>query len=141
MKLVKYHHDGRDGVARLEADHLLPLDFSRGQFTSLSDILEDEEPHEAAEILCQGATPLPLEAIKPTGTRSFLERRELVAVNIGGPGSISVDGERHALGTRDMLYAGMGTAVTFASDARRLASAAGDGTILLWDTRQLRGTR
>src|SRR5690606_30571202 len=33
--------------------------------------------------------PLILAAIKPTGTKGFLERRELVAVNIGGPGSVS----------------------------------------------------
>jgi len=67
-----------------------------------------------------GATPsrdtLPLEAIRPIGTKGFLDRRELVAVNIGGPGSIAVDGERHALAPRDMLYVGTGSAVTFASD-------------------------
>ena len=33
-----------------------------------------------------GAAPLALEAIKPTGTKAFLDRRELVAVNIGGQG-------------------------------------------------------
>ncbi|TIT43021.1 MAG: 5-dehydro-4-deoxy-D-glucuronate isomerase, partial [Mesorhizobium sp.] len=33
------------------------------------------------------ATALPLEAIKPTGTKGFLDRRELIAVNIGGAGS------------------------------------------------------
>ena len=62
-----------------------------------------------------GATPsgetLPLEAIRPTGTKGFLDRRELVAVNIGGGGSMAVDGERHALAPRDMLYVGMGSAV------------------------------
>ena len=31
--------------------------------------------------------PLALEAIKPTGTKNFLDRRELIAVNIGGAGS------------------------------------------------------
>ena len=30
--------------------------------------------------------PLALEAIKPTGTKNFLDRRELIAVNIGGAG-------------------------------------------------------
>jgi 4-deoxy-L-threo-5-hexosulose-uronate ketol-isomerase len=68
-----------------------------------------------------GATPggaaLPLEAIKPTGTPNFLDRRELIAVNIGGSGTISVDGASHALAARDMLYVGMGAkAVSFASD-------------------------
>jgi 4-deoxy-L-threo-5-hexosulose-uronate ketol-isomerase len=67
-----------------------------------------------------GATPagkaLALETIKPTGTPNFLDRRELIAVNIGGAGRIEVDGEAHALATRDMLYVGMGSAVSFASD-------------------------
>ncbi len=60
--------------------------------------------------------PLTLETIKPTGTRNFLDRRELIAVNIGGAGVISAGGEPHELGSRDMLYVGMGTeALSFAS--------------------------
>src|SRR5262245_22944430 len=34
------------------------------------------------------ATRLPLEAIKPTGTKNFLDRRELIVVNIGGMGMV-----------------------------------------------------
>ena len=47
--------------------------------------------------------------IKPTGTPNFLDRRELIAVNIGGAGT--VDGRRRDAtrsATRDMLYVGMG---------------------------------
>ncbi|QDY99700.1 5-dehydro-4-deoxy-D-glucuronate isomerase [Nitratireductor mangrovi] len=62
------------------------------------------------------ARPLPLEAIRPTGTKAFLDRRELIAVNIGGAGTIEAGGERHRLETRDMLYVGMGNEVSFASD-------------------------
>ncbi|MGX5843415.1 5-dehydro-4-deoxy-D-glucuronate isomerase [Mesorhizobium sp. ArgA1] len=62
------------------------------------------------------AAPLPLEAIKPTGTRDFLDRRELIIVNIGGAGSVTANGESHPLQARDMLYLGMGsTDVSFAS--------------------------
>ncbi|MER9654048.1 5-dehydro-4-deoxy-D-glucuronate isomerase [Mesorhizobium sp. M0152] len=62
------------------------------------------------------ATPLPLEAIKPTGTKNFLDRRELIAVNIGGAGSVKAGGQTHELQARDMLYLGMGTPdVSFAS--------------------------
>ena len=62
--------------------------------------------------------PLTLEAIKPTGTKSFLERREVIAVNIGGPGQVKAGGEVHAVGPRDMIYVGMGVAdITFTSDS------------------------
>ena len=69
-----------------------------------------------------GAMPadraLSLEAIKPTGTNAFLERRELIAVNIGGPGSVEAHGQSHPLGSRDMIYLGMGTRdLSFASES------------------------
>jgi 4-deoxy-L-threo-5-hexosulose-uronate ketol-isomerase len=67
-----------------------------------------------------GALPqsqeLPLETIKPVGCAHFLERRELVAVNIGGKGYVTVGGERHELSTCDMIYIGTGNAVSFGSD-------------------------
>jgi len=67
-----------------------------------------------------GAMPadkvLPLEAIKPTGTEAFLDRRELVAVNIGGAGTVTADGLPYEVAARDMVYLGMGTQqVSFAS--------------------------
>lgn len=57
-----------------------------------------------------GAGELVLETIKPTGTARFLDRRELIAVNIGEPGVIVVDGTAHEVGPRDMLYVGLGAA-------------------------------
>jgi 4-deoxy-L-threo-5-hexosulose-uronate ketol-isomerase len=67
-----------------------------------------------------GAMPvngsLKLGAIKPTGTKTFLERRELVAVNIGGPGTVTVGQTTHSLDARDMIYVGMGEEVSFTSD-------------------------
>jgi 4-deoxy-L-threo-5-hexosulose-uronate ketol-isomerase len=72
-------------------------------------------------LIVGGAMPagsmLKLEPVKPTGTPSFLDRRELVAVNVGGKGTISAGNEGHALGHRDMLYLGMGVGeVSFASE-------------------------
>jgi len=62
------------------------------------------------------ATPLALEPVKQTGTKAFLDRRELIAVNIGGPGRVTADGESFEAGPRDMVYLGMGRqAVTFGS--------------------------
>jgi 4-deoxy-L-threo-5-hexosulose-uronate ketol-isomerase len=69
------------------------------------------------------AEALELAAIKPTGTKNFLDRRELIAVNIGGKGTVQTGGEQHELGPRDMIYVGMGTAtVRFSTaDASSLA--------------------
>ncbi|WP_127144504.1 5-dehydro-4-deoxy-D-glucuronate isomerase [Pelagibacterium montanilacus] len=69
------------------------------------------------------ADALPLEAITPTGTKRFLDRRELIAINIGGEGTITADGEVFSTGTRDMVYLGQGTGtVAFASsDAKEPA--------------------
>lgn len=61
------------------------------------------------------SSPLALETIKPAGTDTLLGRRELIAVNIGGGGIVTVDGERFSAGTRDMVYAGLGSSVTFES--------------------------
>jgi len=63
-----------------------------------------------------GKTPLKLEAIKPAGTKNFLDRRELVAVNVGDAGTVTVSGEAHKLGLRDMIYVGLGEEVSFSSD-------------------------
>ncbi|TIP82159.1 MAG: 5-dehydro-4-deoxy-D-glucuronate isomerase, partial [Mesorhizobium sp.] len=61
-------------------------------------------------------TPLPLQAIKPTGTENFLDRREMIAVNIGGAGIVKASGQSYELQPRDMLYLGMGAdEVSFAS--------------------------
>jgi 4-deoxy-L-threo-5-hexosulose-uronate ketol-isomerase len=59
-----------------------------------------------------GAMPvggeLSLAAIRPMGTGSFLERRELAAFNLGGAGTVTVGGEAHKLAHRDMIYVGLG---------------------------------
>ena len=59
-----------------------------------------------------GAVPLaPLELPnhENTGRAFFLERRELGAINIGGPGAVQVDGQSFPLGRLDCVYVPMGT--------------------------------
>ena len=67
-----------------------------------------------------GAVPtsdLKLETIDPLKADYFLERRELGIINVGGDGSISVDGETFKINHKDALYIGMGAKeVTFKSD-------------------------
>ena len=61
--------------------------------------------------------PLALEAPEELRAEYFAERREAGVLNVGGPGAVTVDGERYALGGRDAVYVGRGSrVVTFESD-------------------------
>src|SRR5580704_8491549 len=68
-----------------------------------------------------GAVPtsaaLTLETAPELRAEFFCERRELGVLNLGGNGSVTVDGKKFALGKLDCLYVGRGSkAVSFASD-------------------------
>jgi len=81
----------------------------RGVFTGLD------------RLVVGGAMPLqPLELPnhKKTGRAFFLERRELGAINIGGPGAVHVDGQMFSLGPLDCVYVPMGTRKVIFESAR-----------------------
>ena len=64
MKLAKYQlPTGQAAVARVGGDHLLPLDLSGGQYRSLSEILESDNPYETAEFLTREGERIPLASV------------------------------------------------------------------------------
>jgi 4-deoxy-L-threo-5-hexosulose-uronate ketol-isomerase len=63
------------------------------------------------------AEPLVLGNYPELRAAFFAERRELGILNIGGPGTITIDGETRAMPPRACLYAGRGSkTIAFASD-------------------------
>ena len=93
-------------TARLRQEFLIPRLFT-------PDKLELVLTHED-RLIVGGAEPVNGEVkletdLKELGVSYFLERRELGAINVGGPGSLVVDGTEYELDTKDCLYVGKGS--------------------------------
>ena len=86
-----------------------------GTFTDLDRLV-------AGGIMPSGK-PIELPNHRETGRAFFLERRELGAINIGGPGAVHADGKTFSTDPLDCVYLPMGTkSVTFESkDAKNPA--------------------
>ena len=72
-------------------------------------------------MIAGGAMPvnseLQLGSTKELGTEYFLERREMGIINVGGKGTVVLDGKEYALNFKDGIYIGMGTKeIVFKSD-------------------------
>jgi 4-deoxy-L-threo-5-hexosulose-uronate ketol-isomerase len=66
-----------------------------------------------------GEGTLTLDQTPETGTKTFLERREMGVLNIGEAGTIKVDGTTYEVANGEVLYIGMGSgAVEFAGAGR-----------------------
>lgn len=108
-----------------------PEDYARYNMKQLKDhylvtgLFRDDEVNlvytHYDRFLVGGAKPvnggLELEAVDELKAPYFLERRELGAINVGGPGRIDVDDETYELDYKDALYVGAGNRkVVFHSD-------------------------
>jgi 2-dehydro-3-deoxy-D-arabinonate dehydratase len=66
MKLVKYRaHSGEEGLGLIEEEHVLPLALGGGQYQTLTDIFEADDPVSAVQFMTDpAAAKLPLESVK-----------------------------------------------------------------------------
>ena len=97
-KDVKYYD-----TARLREEFLIQSLFVEGEIKMVYSHVD--------RIIVGGVCPvqpMPLEAGEEIRAAYFLERRELGIINIGAPGTVTVDGEDFVLETNDGLYVGMG---------------------------------
>jgi 4-deoxy-L-threo-5-hexosulose-uronate ketol-isomerase len=74
-------------------------------------------------LIVGGAVPaggeLVLDEVKECGTASFLDRREVGILNVGGDGSVSAGDDSWDLAKGDMLYIGLGAGpITFSGEGR-----------------------
>jgi len=94
------HYD----TARLRKEHLIETLFATDEVNMVYTLYD--------RLVVGGAMPvketLPLESIDPLKSEFFLSRRELGIYNVGGAGTVSVDGVVFELGFKEALYLGAG---------------------------------
>ena len=124
MLTKTYHATHPDMMASVTNDDLRARYLVEGMFAA-GEIRLNYSHNERFVIggAVPGATALRLpEQSEPESAkgRPFLERREMAAVNIGGPGAVTVDGQRFEMGNKECLYIPMGSAeVSFEGDGAR----------------------
>ena len=101
---------GAAEAARMSTDELRAAFLVSGLFQPGSITLRHID---LDRVVLGGVVPisraLGLEPPPSLGASAFTERRELGVLNIGGVGTVAVEGTRHTLGKKDVLYVGRGT--------------------------------
>ncbi|OKL47442.1 5-dehydro-4-deoxy-D-glucuronate isomerase [Boudabousia liubingyangii] len=118
QKLTYRHAHGPADIAHWDTQQLRDEFLIEPVFTP-GDINITYSFHD--RMLVAGVTPTTeaLEVVldKDLGTDFFLQERELGVINIGGPGSIDIDGRVEKMATQDGFYISRGTRhVTYSSD-------------------------
>lgn len=109
---------GPDEIAGFDTDGLRSRFLVEGLFKP--DAIELAYTH-IDRMIVGGASPaqkiLSLSDGKAVGTANFFDAREMGVANLGGPGSVDIDGKIFRLANRDVLYVGRGAAnVAFSAD-------------------------
>jgi 4-deoxy-L-threo-5-hexosulose-uronate ketol-isomerase len=100
----------------LRKEFLIETLFARGEIV----LVYSHVDRMIAGSACPAGKALALEAGKELGVNFFLERREMVALNIGERGTVHAGGASYALNREDALYIGMGTEnVSFEGDGAK----------------------
>ena len=109
------HHVDGATTDELRSQFLIESLFVEGEFRG-SYIHDDR-------MLVAGAVPgdgdLVPSGFEVLGTESLLEHREAGIINLGGPGSVVVDGIAHDLDAFDTIYVGRGSEVAFRGQGAR----------------------
>jgi 4-deoxy-L-threo-5-hexosulose-uronate ketol-isomerase len=100
-------------TARLRAEFLIEDLFAPGEIVFVYTHVD--------RLFLGGAVPLGTPLVfgggKDVGTDLFFTAREMGIANLGGAGSVTIDGVRHAVANRDIVYVGRGArSVTLESD-------------------------
>lgn len=124
MYAKTYHATHPDMMSGADNEHLRDRHLVSGLFRDGEVVLNYSHNE---RFVIGGAVPrgqalrLPDQTEPPSAAgRPFLERRELAAVNIGGTGSITVDGQRFQVANKECLYIPLGSAdIRFEGDGAR----------------------
>jgi len=108
MKLCKYQsRSGEVAVGRIENDHVLPLALKGGQYRTLADILEEENPVEAVEFLTDTDRLDKAIPLAEAQLRAPIDQQEVWAAGVTYRRSQSarMEESEHAASAYDRVYA------------------------------------
>lgn len=113
---VRYSSNPKDAkhydTQRLRSEFLIEKVFAPGEvnwtYTTFDRFLIGGAEPTTAPLKLTSIAPLYVDASKGNNGRNLLDNRELGIINIGGDGTVTVDGKAYSLGFQEALYVGKG---------------------------------